>query len=211
MKKKNFPAVQAISPSKTLQLLGIDEGTILRYNTKTGMYVANEQEEDIGPGQSYKYFAETVGFSKAVIEALLEAGGLKEVEQDIEEEDADKADIEEAENMSEEGIEQWEFAEMFMVCGRCGEEEKITDAVGGATIFMPTNSASETRLVCKRCGNKMSLLYRNGRDLTEEERAEVEKMKNNELEVPEFLADQPATVEEAFEKIEQDESQEKSD
>ena len=59
--KKKYPAVKAKSPSKALQALGIDEGTILRYNPASGMYVASEEKEDVGPGDQYKYFAESVG------------------------------------------------------------------------------------------------------------------------------------------------------
>ena len=70
---------------------------------------------------------------------------------------------------------EWDKADLTMVCGNCGTEEKITEAVGGVTLFMNTKSDSETRLVCPNpeCGNRMSLLFRNGSFLTDEEKAQL--------------------------------------
>jgi len=163
MSKFNFPAVQAKSPSKALKMLGIDEGAILEYNPASGMYVVSNEGEEIGPSDQYTYFAEAVGFSKSVIDALLESGAVEEL-LIAEEEKADAV---------EEDVEQWDKADLTMVCGRCKAEEKVTEAVGGATLFMPTTSKAETRLVCTECGNTMSLIYRNGAMMTDEEKAEL--------------------------------------
>ena len=169
MSEFNFPAVVAKSPSVALQALGIDEGAILKYNPASGMYVLIREAEDIGPGETYSYFAEAKGFSNKVIQALLEAGivenmPIMEVSKDTEEVPGPAP--------KEEPI-QWETAELTMICGRCGAEEKVAQAVGGVSLFMPTQSAIETVLACSECGNKMWLSYRNGRDLTEEEKAKL--------------------------------------
>ena len=170
MSKLNFPAVVAKSPSTALQALGIDEGAVLEYNPASGMYVVNKVEEDIGPGERYSYFAEAKGFSKKIVEALLEAG-IVEVLLVVEKEDEDADEV--PGPSTQEEPTQWETAELTMICGRCGAEEKVAQAVGGVSLFMPTQSAIETVLACSECGNKMWLSYRNGRDLTEEEKAKL--------------------------------------
>lgn len=214
MNKKNFPAVQAKSPSDALKVLGIDEGAILEYNPASGMYVVSKEGEDIGPGEGeYSYFAEAVGFSKKVIDALLEAEVVEELL---------VAEDEESEKPQDSDVEKWDKADLIMVCGRCGTEEKVTEAIGGVTLFMPTTSQAETRLVCTKCGNMMSLSYRNGAMMTDEEKAELkakqeeaqkeqEAQRNKANEVPEDMAKQPMSPDEAFEKIKEDESQEKSE
>lgn len=209
MDKLSFPAVKAKSSRESLTLLGIDEGDILQYNPNSGMYVVSKEGEDIGPDESYSYFAESVGFSRSVINALLEAGIVEEIV--VPEPESEKAKAKD--------VESWETAELTMVCGRCGHEEKITDAFGAATIYMPTNSGSEVRLACDNCGNIMTLLYRGGRDLTEEEKAEIkaqqeEQKKQREQvdKIPEEVvkAQEPMTNDDAY-KESSDEPQEKSD
>jgi hypothetical protein len=70
---------------------------------------------------------------------------------------------------------EWDKADLVNVCGQCGHEEKITEAIGGVTLFMPTRSNVETRLVCSKCDTKMSLVFRNGTMLTDEEKAEARR------------------------------------
>jgi len=163
MSKFNFPPVLVKSPTEALILLGIDEGATLEYNPASGMYVVSKEGEDIGPGDQYTYFAEAVGFSKRVIDTLLESGIVEELV---------TPESEEKKTTSDPEIDMWDKADLTMVCGRCRAEEKVTEAIGGATLFMPTTSQAETRLVCTGCGNTMSLLYRNGALMTEEEKAE---------------------------------------
>ena len=209
MNKKNFPAVQAKSPSEALKMLGIDEGAILEYSPISGMYVI---EGDAEEGHKYSYFAEAVGFSKKVIDLLIETGAVEELL---------VAEDETTEKEKEPEVEQWDKADLTMVCGRCGTEEKVTEAIGGATLFMPTTSQAETRLVCTECGNTMALLYRNGAMMTDEEKAELktkqeeaqrqqEEQRNKVTEVPVEIADQPLTPDEVEDKPKQDEPQEKS-
>ena len=198
MSKINFPAVQAKSPSDALKVLGIDEGAILEYNPASGMYVVSvDGDSDVEVG--YSFFAEAVGFSKKVIDALIESGAVEELLV-AEEEDTEKS--------TEPEVEQWDKADLTMVCGRCGVEEKVTEAIGGATLFMPTTSQAETRLVCTECGNTMSLLYRNGTMMTDEEKAELkakqeeaqrqqEAQRNEVEEVPVEITNQPLTPDEA--------------
>jgi hypothetical protein len=169
MNKFNFPAVQVKSPSESLVMLGVDEGEILEYNPASGMYVVSKDGEP-GDGE-YPYFAEAKGFSKKVIEAFLEAGIVEELLV-AEEENTDETVDPIAETEAE--VTEWDKADLTMVCGRCENEEKVTGATGGVTLFMPTTSLAETRLVCSKCGNKMSFVYRNGDMFTEEERAEFE-------------------------------------
>jgi len=169
MSKLNFPAVVAKSPSTALQALGIDEGDILEYNPASGMYVVNKVEEDIGPGERYSYFAEAKGFSNKVIQALLESGVVENIPiMEISKEDKDIPES----PIKEEPI-QWETAELMMLCGRCGATEKVAQAVGGVSLFMPTTSGAETVLACSECGNRMSLIYENGRNLTEAEKDQL--------------------------------------
>ena len=195
MSKFNFPAVQAKSPSDALKMLGIDEGAILEYNPASGMYVVSDDSDDVA--QDYTSFGKDMGFSKKVIEALIESGVVEELL---------TAEDEVAEGREEPDVEQWDKADLTMVCGRCKAEEKVTEAIGGATLFMPTTSQAETRLVCTECGNTMSLLYRNGAMMTDEEKVELEAKKKEQeaqrdkvTEVPEDMAKQPMTPDEAYE------------
>ena len=189
MSKFNFPAVLAKSPSEALTMLGIDEGAILEYSPASGMYVTSDEGKDV----EESYFANAVGFSKAVIDALLESGAVEEL---VVPETTDATSDEEGE------VDQWDKADLTMVCGRCGAEEKVTEAIGGATLFMPTTSKAETRLVCSECGNTMALRYRNGSMMTDEEKAEFEakraeaqakqeQERDTVNEVPVDLEDQP--------------------
>jgi len=159
MNKTNFPAVLAKSPTDALKALGIDEGDILEYNPASGMYIVGS---DGDVDEAYSHFAEAVGFSKKVVDSLIETGAL-EVLVEAESEEEDKPE--------EPEVDVWDKADLTMVCGRCGTEEKVTEAIGGATLFMPTTSQAETRLVCTNCGNIMSLAYRNGAMMTDEEKA----------------------------------------
>jgi hypothetical protein len=158
----NFPAVEVRSPSTVLKQLGVDEGTILEYNPASGMYVLNKKSEEDDDG-TYFHFAEAIGFSRSVIDALLELNVVVTIP---------FADLKKDEGAEEPDVDVWDKADLTMVCGRCGAEEKVTEAIGGSTLFMPTTSLAETRLVCNVCGNTMSLLYRNGSMMTEEEKAE---------------------------------------
>ena len=45
--------------------------------TFAGIAFINTEEGDADPEENYSYFAETVGFSKKVIDALLESGGVR--------------------------------------------------------------------------------------------------------------------------------------
>ena len=165
MNELNFPAVVAKSPSESLVMLGVDEGATLEYSTASGMYVvSNDGDGDVVS------FAKTVGFGKGVIDALLEAGIVEELLV-VEEE---KEVIDPSDEAEEVEVDEWDKADLTMVCGRCEAEEKVAEATGGVTLFMPTTSLAETRLVCSKCGNKMSFVYRNGAMFTEEERAEFE-------------------------------------
>jgi hypothetical protein len=130
-------------------------------------------------------------------------------------------------------VEVWDKADLTVVCGKCGHEEKITEAIGGVTLFMATKSDSETKLVCSECDNRMTLTFRNGVMLTAEEKVEAKKLYESmqaKEPVPESLAPQPMTPDEAYEgtsepqtddeqpkeddpaesQVEQDESQEES-
>ena len=212
MSELNFPAVKAKSPSAALKALGIDEGAILEYNPASGMYVVEKSEdsEDVGPGDEYRYsyFAEAKGFSNKVIQALLESGVVEYIPtlENVEDE------VEQLHPTGEETIV-WERADLIMVCGRCGSEEQVAVAYGGVTLYMPTNSTAETVLACTECGNRMTLLYKNGGDLTEEDKANIqaqqaETRKTNV--VPEDIAKQPMTPDEVYKEI-SDEPQEESE
>ena len=101
-----------------------------------------------------------------------------EVEKVIDEQPSDSEPIDiDIEGDSEEVIvpEIWDKADLMVICGKCGHEEKITEAIGGVTIFMATKSDSETKLVCSECDNRMTLGFRNGTMLTEEEREDAKR------------------------------------
>ena len=172
MNKENFPAVVAKSPSDALVMLGIDEGAVLEYNPASGMYVVSKEEEDVGPGEGeYSYFAEAVGFSKKVIDALIEANIVEELLIPEDEKTEDKSEVD---------AEHYDKADLTMACGRCGAEEKIVEAIGGVSLFMPTTSEAKTMLVCRECGNRMSFIYKNGAMMTDEEKAELKAKQEEE-------------------------------
>jgi len=197
MSKINFPAVQAKSPSDALKVLGIDEGAILEYNPTSGMYVVSD---DGDVEEAYSSFGKEIGFSKAVVDALIESGAV-DVLQPTESED------DEQEQEQEPEVEQWDKADLTMVCGRCKAEEKVTEAIGGATLFMPTTSQAETRLVCTECGNTMSLLYRNGTLMTDEEKAELKAKQEEAQAQREAVIDVPDQPSEPQEDEPQEESE----
>jgi len=175
MDKNNFPAVKAKSPTDALKMLGIDEGAILEYNPATGMYVV-EVVDDAPEYESY--FAQAIGLSKGLVDSLIESGAF-DIEQPEEGPGEDDEEINEAEVIT------WDKADLTMICGRCGTEDMVTEAIGAATLYMPTNSEAETRLVCSECGNGMSLSYKNGSMFTEEEKAVI-AAKNAEQEAKEL-------------------------
>jgi len=65
----------------------------------------------------------------------------------------------------------WDKANLTMVCGQCGCEELVTEAFGGVTLFIPTNNKSQQKLVCPDCNATMTLLFRDGSWMTDEEKA----------------------------------------
>lgn len=164
MNKKNFPTVMVKSPTEALKALGMDEGAKLNYSPTSGMYVVDGEDEN---------FAVVKGFSATVMNALLDSGAVTELVEPLEETDEAATD---EEVPSPEPLS-YDIADLTMACGRCGSEEVVTQAIGGATLFMATNSQAETRLVCNECGNRMSLVYRNGREFTEEEKLAIAAQK----------------------------------
>jgi len=83
--------------------------------------------------------------------------------------------------------ENWDKADLVQVCGVCGHEEHVTKAIGGVTLFMPTNSTAVHKLVCDKCKTEISLVFKNGITLTEDEKialkAEYEAQQKAQMEV----------------------------
>lgn len=201
MEKGLFPDVITDSPD----VYGVEKGIKFRYDRTIGMYTVVEEGEEIGPGEQWSWFKSQMALSPSLVNDLIEEGLVV-----IEGEEVTEDTPEPQPDVAEEEINVWDKADLTMTCGRCGHHDFVTEAIGGATLYMPTNSEAVTRLVCSNCGNVMSLKYTNGRMFTEEEKAAIEAQKEA-AKKDETLEEEVSSTPDPEVKEEEDVPQEKSE
>jgi ribosomal protein S27E len=84
-------------------------------------------------------------------------GENKVIENETEKEPKEQEEVESLPTKAE----QFEFADLYIKCGQCGEETKLIKEVeGGLSIVLPTRSDTVMTLACPKCGNKITLFYK---------------------------------------------------
>lgn len=150
-----FPPVKTVVP-----FLGMDEGTVLKFDAASSKYVTVSQEEDIGEGEYY-YSGYAIAIDPYIVKReqdIFEVLKLKSKPK------AEKVEltVEEPPKDSDTKVDEVvppkvEEANLTFKCGLCQTENLIHKIKYG--LFFPVGEKTKLLLKCKNCGIETIVYY----------------------------------------------------